>query len=148
MPRIRETGAAPGGGAKHPGRRADRHQPRRWHHSCMESQAMRRVLLCSSNPLLVKSLYAMIREEGYEVDEVEHPALAVQKVLRGRYDFMIVAAEPFGMSAEDAARVIKSIAPEMPIFCVGGGSACDDLPVIKLPDDLDAIKEMIGHIAA
>jgi len=109
---------------------------------------MKKIILCSSNPLLIKSLYGMIRDNGYAVDEVEHPALAVQKVLKSAYDFMILDAAPFGLSAEDAARIIKTIAPEMPILCLGGGPSCDLLPLIRLPNDLDAIKEMIHHIAA
>ena len=109
---------------------------------------MKKILLCSSNPLLVKSLYGMLRDAGHAVENVEHPALAVQKVLGGTYDFVIVDAEPFGLSAEDAARIIKSIAPEMPILRVGGGAASDDLPLIRLPADLEAIKEMIHHCAA
>jgi len=110
--------------------------------------AMKNIILCSSNPLLVKSLYGMLRDEGYAIEEVEHPALAVQKVLSGTYDFMIIDAEPFGLSAEDAARIITTIAPEMPIFCVGGGAAVDTLPMIRLPADLVAIKELIQNIAA
>jgi DNA-binding response OmpR family regulator len=109
---------------------------------------MKKIILCSSNPLLVKSLYGMLRDEGYAIEDVEHPALAVQKILGSTYDFMIVDAEPFGLSAEDAARIITTIAPEMPIFCVGGDTAVDTLPMIRLPADLDAIKEMIQHIAA
>lgn len=109
---------------------------------------MKKIILCSSNPLLIKSLYGMLRDEGCLVEEVEHPALAVQKVLKSAYDFMIVDAEPFGLSAEDAARIIKTIAPGMPVFCVGGGAECDNLSMIRLPADLDAIKEMLQHIAA
>lgn len=109
---------------------------------------MKKILLCSSNPLLVKSLYGLLRDEGCVVEEVEHPALAVQKVLKSAYDFMIVDVEPFGLSAEDAARIIKTIAPGMPILSIGGGAACDNLPMIRLPADLDAIKELIHHIAA
>ena len=109
---------------------------------------MKKILLCSSNPLLIKSLYGMLRDEGCTVEEVEHPALAVQRVLAGSYAFMIIDAEPFGMSAEDAARIIRTIAPEMPILCVGGGAGCDNLSMIRLPADLAAIKEMIHTIAA
>ena len=109
---------------------------------------MKKILLCSSNPLLIKSLYGMLRDEGCSVEEVEHPALAVQKVLKSAYDFMIVDAEPFGLSAEDAARIIKTRAPGMPIFSIGGSTACDNLSMIRLPADLDAIKEMIHHVAA
>jgi CheY-like chemotaxis protein len=112
------------------------------------SVEMKNIILCSSNPLLIKSLYGMLRDEGYAIEAVEHPALAVQKVLGGAYDCMIISAEPFGLSAEDAARIIKTVAPGMPILRVGGGASCDDLPMIRLPEDLDAIKEMLQHIAA
>jgi len=117
---------------------------------CMHiaKDAMKKIILCSSNPLLIKSLYGLLRDEGYAIEDVEHPALAVQKVLKSAYDFMIVDAEPFGLSAEDAARIIKTIAPAMPIFSIGGGAACDNLSMISLPADLDAIKEMIHHLAA
>jgi len=119
-----------------------------WHWICKEKETMKNIILCSSNPLLIKSLYGMLRDEGYAVEDVEHPALAVQKVLGGAYDCMIIDAEPFGLSAEDAARIIKTIAPGMTIFRVGGGVASDDLPMIQLPADLEALKEMIHHIAA
>jgi DNA-binding response OmpR family regulator len=111
---------------------------------------MKRILLCSSNPLLVKSLYATLRDEGYAVEEVEHPSLAVQKVLGGSYDLAIMDAEPFGMSAEEAARIVAEIAPGMPILCLGGEApgSLERLPLITVPADLDAIKEMIHHVAA
>lgn len=109
---------------------------------------MKKIILCCSNPLLSKNLYGMLRDEGYVVEVAEHPALAVRKVLKKSYDFMIVDAEPFGLSAEDAARIVKTIAPEISILCVGGEAGCDYLPMIKLPVDLDAIKEMLQHIAA
>lgn len=109
---------------------------------------MKRILLCSSNPLLTRSLYGMLRDEGYAVEDVEHPALAVRKVLDGVYDFTIIDAEPFGLSAEDAAQVIKAIAPGMPILCIGGGAGCDHLQLIKIPADLAAIRELIQMIAA
>jgi DNA-binding response OmpR family regulator len=111
---------------------------------------MKRILLCSSNPLLVKSLYATLRDEGYAVEEVEHPSLAVQKVLAGSYDLTIMDAEPFGMSAEEAARVLAAIAPGMPILCTGGDGRCgaEGQRLITVPADPDAIKEMIHHVAA
>lgn len=109
---------------------------------------MKRILLCSSSPLLVKSLYAMIREAGCSVEVVEHPALAVQRFLSDPSDATIFDAEPFGLSAEDAARILRSLAPEMPILCLGSGPAVDHLPLIRLPRELDAIREQIHRIAA
>jgi DNA-binding response OmpR family regulator len=82
---------------------------------------MASILLCSSNPILVKSLYGVLRDEGYIVEIVEHPSLAVRKVLMGRYDFVIVDADPFGLPAEDAAQIIRSVAAEMPIIVLDDG---------------------------
>lgn len=108
---------------------------------------MKKILLCSSNPLLARCLYGMLRDEGHAVEDVEHPALAVRKVLDGAYDCTIIDAEPFGLSAEDAAQVIRAIAPGMPVLCIGGGPGCDHLPLIKLPADLAAIRELVHVIA-
>ena len=109
---------------------------------------MKKILLCSSNRILTRSLYGMLRDEGHAVEDVEHPSLAVRKVLDGAYDFTIIDAEPFGLSAEDAAQVIKAIAPAMPILCIGGGPGCDHLHLLKLPADLAAIRELLHVIAA
>jgi len=81
---------------------------------------MKNLLLCSSNPLLIKNLYGVLRDEGYTVETVEHPALAVQKVLWTHFDFVIVDSEPFGMSAQEAAEIIRSVSPDMPIMIMGG----------------------------
>jgi DNA-binding response OmpR family regulator len=80
---------------------------------------MKNIILCSSNPLLIKNVYGFLRDEGYTVDIVEHPALAVKKVLWGAYDLVIVDSEPFGMSAQEAAQVIRSVAPGMPVMIMG-----------------------------
>ena len=82
---------------------------------------MKRIVLCSSNPILIKNLYGTLRDEGHAVETVEHPALAVQKALFGQFDIFIVDSEPFGLSAEDAAQIIRSVAPDMPILFTGGG---------------------------
>lgn len=108
---------------------------------------MKRILLCSSNALRTRSLYGTLRDEGHAVEEVEHPALAVRQVLDGAFDFTIIDAEPFGLSAEDAARIITAIAPGMPVLCLGGGSKCSHPSLTALPADLAAIRDLIQLIA-
>jgi CheY-like chemotaxis protein len=83
---------------------------------------MKKILLCSSNRILARSLYGMLRDEGHEVEDVEHPSLAVRKVLEGPYDLTVFDAEPFGMSAADAARIVGEIAPGMPVLKVLDGA--------------------------
>lgn len=109
---------------------------------------MKRIILCSSNPLLVKSLYGVLRDQGYVIEEVEHPAHAVRKVLGGRYDLVIIDAEPFGLSADDAADIIRAVAPELPVFSVGAGARRDAVPLLRLPAELDAVTQMLQRIPA
>lgn len=109
---------------------------------------MKDIILCSSNPILVKSLYAILRDEGYNVDTVDRPALAVQKVMFGLYDFVIVDSEPFGLSADDAVRIIKTVAPDMPIVHVGAGSHEEPSMAVETPIDLEEFKRAIHSIAS
>ena len=108
---------------------------------------MKNIILCSSNPLLIKNVYGFLRDEGYTVDTVEHPALAVKKVLRGSYDLVIVDAEPFGMSAGEAAQVIRSVAPGMPVVIMGGDREKGLTDGMGLPLDLEEFKRTIHSIA-
>jgi hypothetical protein len=116
-----------------------------WHRKCNNIAAMKDIVLCSSNPILIKSLYCVLREEGFNVEIVEHPSLAVQKVLFGKYDFVIVDSEPFGLSAEDAVEIIKAVSPDTPTVVVGGGMGAD-VPSVETPVDLEEFKHTIHSI--
>ncbi len=109
---------------------------------------MRNVLLCSSDPLLVKSLSNVLRDEGFVVVTVEHPAFAVKKVLRSSFDVVVVDSEPFGMSAEDATLAIKAVSPRMPVLMIG--NAGDGLPAgfIWKPVDLEVFRQAVHHAMA
>ncbi len=80
---------------------------------------MKNVMLCSSNPILVKSLYGILRDEGHAVETTEHPAFAVQKIIEKDFDCVIIDSEPFGLSGEDAAEIIKKVSPFTRILFIG-----------------------------
>jgi DNA-binding NtrC family response regulator len=107
---------------------------------------MNKILLCSANPILIKSLYGVLRDDGHDVEVTEHPALAVQKIMAGGYNMMIVDSEPFGLSAEDAVQIIKSTMPDMPVLYVGSGLH-GLLPAVEAPVDLAEFKRTIHNIA-
>jgi len=108
---------------------------------------MKNIILCSSNPILIKNLYGILRDGGNNVEIIEHPARAVQKVLSGKYDITIIDSEPFGLSAEDAAQIIKSVAPGMPVLCVGCGRNTEQPHAVKTPVDLEEFKRAIDTIS-
>ena len=106
---------------------------------------MKNILLCSSDPILIKNLYGILRDDGYAVETVEHPALAVQRVMSGTLvDALVVDSEPFGLSAEDAVQIIRSVKPHLPILCVG--SECREAPGVDSPLDLEAFKRTVHAI--
>lgn len=108
---------------------------------------MKNIILCSSNPILIKSLYGILRDEGHNVETIEHPAFAVQMVMQRPYDFVIIDSEPFGLSAEDAAEIIKTVSPNMPILYVGCGHNEEHAPAVETPVDLEEFKRTIHSMA-
>ena len=109
---------------------------------------MKNILLCSSNPLLTKSLYSLLRDEGYAVEIVEHPALAVQEIISGTFSMMVLDSEPFGLSSEDAVQIIRTVKPDLPIISLGSGSVTVSTPVVAAPLDLEEFKRMVHSMAA
>lgn len=105
--------------------------------------AMRKVLLCSADPLLVKSLSNVLRDEGFDVDTVEHPAFAVKKVLGSSFDVVVVDSEPFGMSAEEATLAIKAVSPRMPVLMIGATSDGFSAGFIWKPVDLEVFRRAV-----
>ncbi len=108
---------------------------------------MKKIILCSSNPILVKSLYGILRDEGHNVETIEHPAFAVQIIMKKHYDFIIIDSEPFGLSAEDAAEIIKTIAPDVQILFVGNERRHMSAQVVETPVDLEEFKKKIVSFA-
>ena len=103
---------------------------------------MKDILLCSSNPILVKNLYGILRDEGFGVETVEHPAFAVQAVMERPFVLVVMDAEPFGLSAEDAVQIISSIAPGLSVLslgCAAENGALAPLDLQKLTSSIHAI---------
>lgn len=101
------------------------------------------VLLCSNNQLLAKSLYGMLRDEGYSVETADHPAMAVQMVLRNEYTALIIDFEPFGLSVDDAVRIIRTIRPEIIVLFIGDDANSIDGLSIEAPVDLAEFRQTI-----
>ncbi len=108
---------------------------------------MKKILLCSSNPILVKSLYGVLRDDGNSVEISEHPVLAVQMVMNNPYDVLIIDSEPFGMSAEDAAEIVRKVAPGVSILLVGKRQDAAAAQTAETPLDLEALRRTIHAVA-
>jgi DNA-binding NtrC family response regulator len=107
---------------------------------------MTELLLCSNNQLLIKSLYGMLRDEGYSVETADHPALAVKMVLKKEYTALIIDSEPFGLSVDDAIKIIRTILPGMIVIFIGYDRIDSDALSIEAPLDLAEFKQTIHDL--
>ena len=107
---------------------------------------MEEILLCTHDPILVKSLYGVLRDKGHDVEIADHLALAVQMILKSHYYAVIIDGKPFGLSVEDAVQIIKTVSPEMPII-VAGGPECEAVALnIRMPVDLEELSELLKSL--
>jgi DNA-binding NtrC family response regulator len=107
---------------------------------------MEEILLCTHDPILVKSLYGVLRDNGHDVEIADHLALAVQMILKNHYYATIIDGKPFGLSVEDAVQIMKTVSPEMPIIVVGGSERGADALSIRMPVDLEELRELLNSI--
>jgi DNA-binding NtrC family response regulator len=107
--------------------------------------SMARILLCTHNPLLVKDFYGILRDEGFTVEIADHPALAVRMVLQGNYGAVIIDSGAFGLSAEEAVQIIRSISPDIPILVAGNDTYTGGALTLKTPVDLEEFKKTIHN---
>lgn len=107
---------------------------------------MNEILLCSHNPILIKSIYGVLRDEGYHVEIADHPADAVQMAFKNTYSAAIIDPEPFGLAARDAVRIIKTVRPDMIVIFVGFDKLDIDVLNIDIPINLEEFREIIHEI--
>lgn len=107
---------------------------------------MEDVLLCTHDPILVKSLYGILRDKGYDVEIADHLALAVQMVLKSRYYAVIIDDKSFGLSAEDAVQIIRRVSPDMLIIVAGEPACRTDALTIRTPVDLEEFSDVLNAI--
>jgi DNA-binding NtrC family response regulator len=107
---------------------------------------MENILLCSHNPILIKNIYGILRDDGNDVEIADHPSHAVQMVLKKSYAKIIIDSEPFGLSVEDAIKIIKTISPEIVVIIIG--YVCHDSAVVNIeePINLEEFKRTIHEL--
>ena len=96
--------------------------------------------------MFLKSLYGMLRQEGYGVDMAEHPSDAVRMSFVKNYSAVIMDSGDVGFSAYEAAAVIRSISGVAPVIIAGGTAPSPDSIPIRKPLDLEEVKQVLGSI--
>lgn len=107
---------------------------------------MDKILICISDPIIVKSLYAFLREQGYEIETTDHTAHAVQRIFETRYAAVVLDAEGVGLSAREAVRIMNSVVAEMPVIIAGAPYSPEGAICIGKPVDLEELGQAIRAI--
>lgn len=105
------------------------------------------ILLCSQDPIFIKGLYGPLRDSGYRVETIEHPADAIKCVFSGTYLSVILDSRDIGITASDAATIIKTVKPETHIIVIGKDVSKGDLCIMMQPDALDQLKKLIQELS-
>lgn len=103
---------------------------------------MEEILLCTHNPLLAKSFYGILRDEGYSIEVIEQSSSIIQRVLGKTYLTVIVDSESFGLSAEEIVSILKTILPDMPVLVIGDHPCAEGALSVKAPLDIEEFKEV------
>lgn len=107
---------------------------------------VKKILLCTHNPISVRNLYGILRDEGFAVETADHPALAVRMVLEQSYSAVIIDAQPFGLSVGDATKIIKTISPETAVILIGCDEDDQDSLGINMPMDLSELRNLFHNV--
>ncbi|TAN41403.1 MAG: hypothetical protein EPN22_15490 [Nitrospirae bacterium] len=109
--------------------------------------AIKRILLCSQHPIFIKGVYGALRDAGYQIETSEHPAGAVRSVFDSSYSVVILDSRDIGLNASDAAMIIRTVRPDIPVVLIGTSAVADGLYSVENPDEVDRIKEIISSIS-
>jgi DNA-binding NtrC family response regulator len=113
---------------------------------------MRNILLCSQEPLLIKEVYGLLRDQGFEVDTVEYIADSVRWFLIKEYGAVILDTRNVGLNALEAVYIMKNVFSETPIFMIGdeqegkGTYVRDGIYKIDVPVEIDRFIQIFKEI--
>ncbi len=107
---------------------------------------MQSLLLCSYDPIFLRNLISLLRQEGYIVDVADYPARAVQMSFVKHYDAVFMDSDSIGLSAAEAAMVIGDTSSGTPVVIAGGSPPSCSAITIRKPLDLMEVKRVLGDI--
>jgi len=101
-----------------------------------------KILICTHNPLLMKSCYGLLRDEGYGIEVVEQPSAVIQRAPKEDYAAVIIDSESFGLSIQEIVGILRTIVPDMPVLVIGDHACAEGALSVKTPLDLEEFREV------
>lgn len=110
------------------------------------TESVAELLLCTHDPIFLKSLYGMLREEGFGVDVVEHTSIAVQRAFHKDYAAVILDSESIGFPAQDAAEIIRISSRDATVIIAGKAKLSGNALAVEKPVDLEEFRALIRSL--
>jgi DNA-binding response OmpR family regulator len=107
---------------------------------------MKALLLCSQDPLFLKSLYCVLKEEGYDIEVATHTADAVRLSLFRGYAAVIMDSGNVGFSEREAAKVITSVTGGTPVIIAGQADPQSGSISVGKPLDLEEVRGVLRNL--
>ncbi len=104
---------------------------------------MKEILMCTIDPMLLKTVSGIVRQEGFRIEAVDHAAFAVQKVFERTFAAVIIDSQGLGLPADDAARMIAQESRDIPIILIGGAVVDVAATVLDYPLDPAELRQAI-----
>ncbi len=86
------------------------------------SDALDRVLVCDDEPLIRQSVAEALADE-FEVEAADRAVAVIQRVMRTRYEALVLDLKLPGLGGLDAVPVIKRFDPQLPIIIMTGAAS-------------------------
>lgn len=111
------------------------------------------VLIIDDDPSIRNMLSIVLKKDGYQVEAIENPVLALKKLKKQRFDLIISDIKMPEISGIELLRRVKSIDSEIPVIMITGFASTNDaVEAMKLgaedyiikPFNLDELKIIIG----
>lgn len=94
----------------------------------------------------MKSLYGVLRQEGYEIDVAEHPADALRMSLAKEYSAVVMDSGNVGFSAYDAAAAIRSVSGGVSVIIAGEEGPTPDSIAVGKPVDPEEVRWVLRRL--
>ena len=83
------------------------------------------ILLCDRDPVFVEELERFLAEEGYTVEAVSRPGDALQRLLPGRFEVMILGVHLEEVEDVEVIQILNRIDRQLPIIAMAADESLE-----------------------
>ncbi len=107
---------------------------------------MKKILLCTCDPILQKGLYGPLRDEGYIIENVESPADAIRLIIGSFYEALLLDSDAIGLDPQDTVDIVRNCSDGIRIILIGYRDSVPGTFFLGKPADIEALRALLRGI--